>query len=410
MSREDLEFESPVRSEAETPVLNDPVSLPFPPHDPIDVQILNVQLTKDQLINIALGKITELRSDKKALLLDKENALRQVEELRMFIRGIQTRSEAEEVQRANQPSTSVSQPLHPSNSSSSSISNQQSIRKQLTKPALPEKFNGIDKSPTISNWLFSVRLYLKVTRTEEEDCVMMATTLFTATAIDWWQGIVRAEGESVYRWSWEEFEARCIRRFQAVNDAQVAYQRLLRWKQTGTITSYLAGFQSMVQQIPFELLPEPGRVFMLIEGLNPELQKSVRLVPPTTLDEAIGIAQRVSVVHQPSNHFKQSLPLPPYRQASTTVRSNSQFNRTATGNRFSPLSVENMETVPSSPNDFLEELHEGENPTNELDCSYMNAEQKKLFREKKCFKCKQVGHHRHQCNTTTIPTKESARV
>jgi hypothetical protein len=258
--------------------------------------------------------------------------------------------------------------------------------------------------------LFSVRLYLKVTRTEEEDYVMMATTLFTSTAIDWWQGVVRAEGESVYNWDWKEFEARCVRRFQAANDSQVAYQRLLRWKQSGTITGYLAGFQSMVQQIPFELLSEAGRVFMLIEGLNPEVQKSVRLVQPTTLDEAISIAQRVSIMHPTLNPFNRSPPRPFHRQPSTTVRANSQLNRTATGNRFLPLSVENMEATPSFPNDFTEETAEGENSTNEWDCFYMNAEQKKLFKERKCFKCKRVGHHRHQCTTASTQIKESARM
>jgi Ty3 transposon capsid-like protein len=402
---EDFVLASPVASEAKTPVLDDPYSSP-PPHDPIDVQILNVQLTKDQLINIALSKITELRADKKVLLRDKENALRQVEELRMCIRGMQQRKETEEAQ---QPSASVSQPLHFTNSSSS-VNNQHSIRKQLTKPALPEKFNGVDKSPTISNWLFAVRLYLKVTRTDEEDYVMMATTLFTSTAIDWWQGIVRAEGESVYRWSWEEFEARCIRRFQAVNDAQVAYQRLLRWKQIGTITTYLAGFQSMVQQIPFELLPEAGRVFLLIEGLNPELQKSVRLVQPTTLDEAIGIAQRVSVMHQPPRQSNRSPPRPPHRQPSTTNRSNSQLNRTATGSRFAPLTVENIEETSLPSTESAENAYEDEGSTSEVDLSYLNAEQKKLYQDGRCFKCKQKGHRGKDCRSTNKSTKEQARV
>ena len=405
MSQEDFALVSPVSSEADTPKLIEQDSSSTPPHDPIDVQILSAPLTKDRLIHIALSRMAELRAEKKALLRDKENALRQVDELRMLIQGMQQRSGAETVRPARQPSAPVSPPLH-----STPPNNEPSTRKQLTKPALPEKFNGIDKSPTISNWLFSVRLYLKVTRTEEEDYVMMATTLFTAIAIDWWQGIVRAEGESVYNWNWKEFEARCIRRFQAVNDAQVAYQKLLRWKQSGTITGYLAGFQSMIQQIPFELLSESGRVFMLIEGLHPELQKSVRLVQPTTLDEAISIAQRVSVFNPSPNPFSRSPSRPLYRQPSTILRSNSQFHRAATGNRFAPLVVENIETTSSFPNDFTHETDEGENSTNELECSYMNTEQKKLFKERKCFKCKRVGHHRHQCPTNSPQTKDSARM
>jgi Ty3 transposon capsid-like protein len=168
----------------------------------------------------------------------------------------------------------------------------------MTKPAMPAKFNGWDKSPTISNWLFSIRLYLRVTRTDEEDHVVVATTFFTGTALDWWIGMERSLGESIYQWSWQEFETRCIRRFQSVNDSQSAYQQLLRWQQTGTLTSYLAGFQSMVQQIPLQLLSEKGRLFHLVEGLNTELQTAVKLMQPTTVEEAITIAQRMGDISQ----------------------------------------------------------------------------------------------------------------
>ena len=120
-----------------------------------------------------------------------------------------------------------------------------------------------------------------MTQTDKVDHVVMAATFFTGTALDWWQGVERAEGEAVYEWGWKEFELRCLRRFQASNDSQMAFQRLLRWRQVGNVSSYLAGFQSMIQQIPLDLLTESGRVFILIEGLSAEVQKSVRLMQPT---------------------------------------------------------------------------------------------------------------------------------
>ena len=392
----DLVTNSPTASSTERAVLQDEG----------DIQILTGSHTKEELKKIALTRLTELRTEKASLQRDKDNALSQITELRRLIYGEQhTNSEEVNEQYTTTTNVTSSQPaplVH-----QSSVNYQLPIKRQLTKPALPDKFNGVDKTLVISNWLFSMRLYLRVTRTDVEDYVMMATTFFTGTALDWWQGVERVEGEDVYNWSWETFEGRCKRRFQATNDAQLAFQRLLRWKQTGHIAAYLSVFQSLIQQIPLTLLTEQGRVFMLIEGLNHELQKAVRLMQPTTVDEAINVAERASVTFHPSSQFHQPFNRSINRQASTTTRTSSQFNRAATGSRFAPLIVENVEEVypegqydsPQYPN------YRGSQPQ-EADLTYLNAEQRKLYKEKRCFHCKKVGHWSRECRYNLNTTKE----
>lgn len=374
----DLLNVSPTSSSADTTVL----------HEDGDVQLFGGSRTKEELKSLALAKLAELRADKASLQRDKDNALLQVAELRRLIH---------DVQHPTTSSVSSSQsalPVHPP-----SVHNQLSTNRQSTKPALPDKFNGVDKAQVITNWLFSIRLYLRVTRTDIEDYVMMATTFFAGTALDWWQGIERVEGESIYNWSWAMFEERCIRRFQATNDAQLAFQKLLRWKQTGHIATYLSVFQSLIQQIPLTLLTEQGRVFVLIEGLNTELQKSVRLMQPATVDEAINVAQRASATYHTPSLFHQTSTRSNYRHTSPITKSSNQFNRTATGSRFAPLVVENVEEVnetqPNSPSGHSE----GRTYLTELEFSYLNAEQKKLYREKRCFNCKKIGHFSSECRS-----------
>lgn len=408
---------------AEAPVIDSPLSSSSADttviYDDSDVLIFSGMHTKEKLRDLALCRLSELRNekatllsdkadlqaDKLALQKDKADQQKQIEDLRQRLAEVQDSVDDRKTQESHRPTASATSLS--SLPSQTSFDNLPQNRRQLTKPALPEKFNGVDKIPTVSNWIFSIRLYLRVTQTEKEDHVVVASTFLSGTALDWWQGIERIEGESIYQWSWEEFTERCVKRFQASNDAQVALQRLLRWKQTGHITPYLSVFQSLIQQIPLTLLTEQGRVFMLIEGLNQELQKAVRLMQPSTVDEAINVAQRANVTFHPSNQTHQPFIRSINRQPSTTTRVGSNFNQTTTGSRFTPLSVENVEEVHAEgqPDFPLDSTDRGNSPP-DTDLAYLNAEQRKLYKEKKCFHCKKIGHWSKECRFNPNKTKE----
>jgi Ty3 transposon capsid-like protein len=369
----------------------------------IDLLAFPSTLTKERLKEIALHRLAEVRAEVAQLNQEKQSLLMQLEEVRELNALLRERRQADQeqldrssvtVHEQQSPPAAVSQP-------SSSV-----------KLAQPEKFNGSDKTPTISNWLITMRRYLRVAKIEVSDQIDVAATFLTGTAMDWWNGVEKAEGSSIYRMGWEEFEDRCTRRFQAANDSHLAYQRLVRWRQTGSLAAYVSGFQSFVQQIPKELVSEQGRILLFTEGLKGDPQKAVKLLQPTTLEEAISTAQRGNVNAYPS----QSNPpahSQPNRQPSTLSRSSTQVHRSTSANRHQALAMDNVEEMSPPLAGYPESdggNGDGEDDVSELDCSYMNAEQKKLFKEKRCFKCKQVGHHRHRCKATTSQTKESARV
>lgn len=389
-----------------------------PSYDSNDLNALSLSLTKEQLRETALIRLTELRTSRAeaqsqitALQHDKENCQLQVEELRQLIKMMRERIEEESLYHS---STTEIQPTQQSSARTQQPSlNIQSITGSVqVKTVLPEKFNGVDKTPTITNWLYSMKKHLRVTKTSEEDYIEIATSFFSGTALEWWSGNEKTEGEAIYLMSWSEFETRCLSRFQAVNDIQLAFQRLLRWRQTGSTASYVAGFQTVVQRIPLETMSEHVRIMFFTEGLNQELQRAVKLMKPKTVDEAINVAQTASAINQYGGQATQSFNRQPSRQVSTAVRTTSRINRAFAESRFAtPLSVENIEDEGQPIVDDIYHLrNEGENTVSELECSYLNSEQKKLLKEGRCFKCKRFGHLAKDCRSSISSTKDQARM
>lgn len=52
----------------------------------------------------------------------------------------------------------------------------------------------------------------------------------------------------------------------------------------------------------------------------------------------------------------------------------------------------------------------GQHELTEMELSYLSAEQKKLYKEGRCFKCKKIGHRSGDCRSSTSSTKDQARM
>jgi hypothetical protein len=274
------------------------------------------------------------------------------------------------------------------------ISNQPNppiVNNSQFKPKQPSEFSSTDKQQTIVNWLYSIQQYLRLANVSEERKVDVATTFFSSTALDWWRSIERTEGESVRKMSWNEFEMKCIQRFQSIAVSDLAMQRLMTWRQTGNVSSSITGFQQIVQQIPIELLSEPARVFHFLKGLIPDIQNQVRMLQPKSLDESMGMAQRAGTVTYSTGHFNQQQSTSRLRVNSRSTNSQ-QFQTPQSDSRFAPITIENaeIEKISHSPNESFYS-------STGIDLSYLSAEQRQLMKERRCFQCKQVGHIKKDC-------------
>ena len=145
----------------EDPVTDSPLSTAVTSvlHDESDILIFSGNSTKEQLREIALRRLSEMRSerasllsdkaalqeDKLALQLDKQHQQMQIEDLRHLLAGIQQAREDQ----AKQQTDSTQAPI--AITSVSSKDSVPAVRRTLTKPALPEKFNRVEKTPTIAN-------------------------------------------------------------------------------------------------------------------------------------------------------------------------------------------------------------------------------------------------------------------
>ena len=161
----------------------------------------------------------------------------------------------------------------------------------------------------------------------------------SGTALEWWQSVERNSDDGMRHISWSEFEDRCVKRFQPVASSEAAMQRLLVWRQTGNVTAYINGFQSITQQIPNALLPEATKVFMFLKGLVPTLQSHVKMMQPSTIDEAITQAERAGTI----NYAAQSSSGPNRDRRSFGGRTPQQPGFAGQGSRFAPIAIDNVQ-------------------------------------------------------------------
>ena len=387
-----------------------------PSNATVDSSVLSLSLNKEQLRTVALQRLSEVRSQLKtqftqsqqhnAVLLQmieqtRTQTTQHLEEIaRLRSRVNQLESQHQPVNTQQHNNTNVNDQLSPQSNPMSPVDVEQPrVNSERTKPSKPEKFSATDKTHNIENFLFSMERYLRLSRTDKKEHIDTTATFFTGTALEWWQSMEKTEGEGVRTIEWSEFRDMCLKRFMPIASSELAAKKIVKWKQTGSIASYISSFQSLAQQIPFSLLPKEARVLYFVEGLNTELQRHVKTMRPKTMEDAINFAQSIgSVSYMPSgnnNHNRES-------QSSNNRQASQQFYSKNVGTRGQPIYLESVNTEVSNPRSAMTVTSPTSSLTqsSRIDLSYLNVEQRKLFNEGRCFNCKQTGHRRRECRNT----------
>lgn len=375
-----------------------------------DASILHPSLAKEQLRTVALQRLGEVRSQLARVQNQLDSSNRE--------KSILMAKWMEEVE-ANKANTSLYNDVvselrekvpSPPPSQSQIPTEQTPLQPSRTRVPEPDKFTGSDRIHNIENFLVAVERFLRLSRIDQSDKIDTAAGFFSGVALDWWISVERTEGEKIRNIGWEEFRQLCLKRFMAVTNAETAMKKIGKWKQSGSINSYIASFQNLVQQIPTNLLPQQARLLYFIDGLTTDLQKHVKSMRPESVEDAINFAQSIGNVGYTqggmnyNNRYNQS-----YSHSQRQPQQQSHnYNNHSVGTRNQPIYLENVNTevsevdsgvVASSPSlhmrvtspDFQSTSYSG------VDLSYLTAEQRKLFGEGRCFKCKQIGHRQSSC-------------
>lgn len=399
----------------------------------IDASILHPALSKDQLRTVALQRLREVRGQlarvqnqldstnrEKSILMakwmeevevSKTNTTMYndvVAELREQVNQLESSSRVEEKQCNNR---SEAQSLQ--SSQLKTPPEQPPLQPIRAKVPEPDRFSGSDRTQNIETFLVAVERFLRLSRVDEADKIDTTAGFFSGVALDWWISVERAEGEKIRNICWEEFRNMCLKRFMAVTTAETAMKKISKWKQSGTINSYISSFQNLAQQIPTSLLPKEARLLYFIDGLIIDLQKHVKAMKPESIEDAINFAQSIGNVgytqggmnnnnrnNQAYNHSQR--------------QQQQQFHNHSMGTRTQPIYLENVNTEVSevdnnvgvsAPRPWMTVTSPTES-SNNSELAYLTMEQKKLFREGRCFKCKQIGHRRNECSRSFNQKKE----
>ena len=140
-------------------------------------------------------------------------------------------------------------------------------------------------------------------------------------------------------------------------------------RQRTSVTDYANQFSGLLLEVP-EMHPADA-VYRFVKGLKPQIRLHVELQRPTTVNDAIRLAQAAdSALYFTRPTYPVNRPTPPPTYMGPQPM---QLGALALPPKLSP------------------------------------AERERLFRERKCFRCRQPGHLAQECTFfgTTQPTSSS---
>ncbi len=254
----------------------------------------------------------------------------------------------------------------------------------------PDFFEG-KSSHAADLWMFQMEQYLFVTSTPVGDHVRVISSYLRGAALVWWRRFYTERGAWM---SAVEFKAEFLNHFMPIEAAESARSHLDSLRQTRSVEEYIEIFMRQAQLIPNA--QEGELIHSFIRGLKKDIISGVALLRPKSLHEAMNLATRSDMVNR---MFGGS--------SSSSSSSFSSFNSHASS--FSPYRMESPSAV-SSYSYTPMELGLLENDTSlwkdtqtsvmEKDRLFSREEYDRLRRERRCFKCKVVGHMARECRSS----------
>lgn len=170
------------------------------------------------------------------------------------------------------------------------------LSSRLTKIDFP-KFGGDD----LKSWLYRCRQFFEIDNINDEARVKLAAIHLEGRALLWHQHYMKNRGQVVP--SWEQYVKDITARFGDLFDDPMADLKAL--KQTGSVQSYHDSFDAIASKLDMN----PSYLLSCyLGGLEDDIQLSVRMFAPKSIQEACNLAKLQEAVIKNKTHKHTTKP------------------------------------------------------------------------------------------------------
>jgi Retrotransposon gag protein/Zinc knuckle len=245
------------------------------------------------------------------------------------------------------------------------------------KPNKPPTYNGTRDMSTLKTWIFSMKRYLTLTETPPNLMVSLASTFLVDAASTWYQAweaafedFIRVSRPDNMSISWDDFVTHLTNNFKPPNYLQSLRDKWFNLQQTTSVSHYVSDFKAIRLQLN---VTDDEALDKFVRGLKHDVRREVVIRGPTSLEEAINVADRYDQV---TFEIDKVMPRPL-----------SSFHSIERSTGVVPMEIDAM----FSPRAPLPKL--------------TGAERDKLRQSKSCFRCRQPGHFAANCPSRTYVDK-----
>lgn len=233
------------------------------------------------------------------------------------------------------------------------------------KPPKPTFFAGSTKDKAaLEDWLFKIQTQFAALPAQPDDGhkINFVASYFTGTALKWWR--LHAAEHTQPGATYQAFTDALTTAFAAPNAQQKARERMDALRQTTSVAQYTVRFRELLLEVP-DMQPAEA-LHRYVTGLKQAVKQHVLIAKPTTVEDAIALADRVDQVS-----FDVRTPFIPRRR---------QFNPPVFAARPVPMEIGAIQSTPSRVRTKL------------------TPEQRECLRQNNgCFYCRQLGHTTQTC-------------
>ncbi|KAJ9544040.1 hypothetical protein OSB04_023747 [Centaurea solstitialis] len=160
----------------------------------------------------------------------------------------------------------------------------------------PKEFYGNEGAVGLLAWFDSMESVLHISKCSENRKVEYAACQLQGMTLTWWNIQLRTRGrEAAYNLTWEDFKKLLIEEYCSKSETQKWEAEFWNHTMVGMeVDKYTERFHELAKLVPHMVTPEEKRIDRYIWGLALEIRGMVTLANPTTIQNAVVLANRLT--------------------------------------------------------------------------------------------------------------------